>query len=141
MNYTVHGVQIDSSVGPRIQVSVDYVLGGRDSAPYARLFDSLDSLKASMRSVRVDEDHICQMQNDLAIRKRFTLPNVYLTDQDLAKLGLYVLGKQRFSAISAVEGLKLDSEGAERMERTRGLPSEERRAETIEAFARSRNRE
>jgi len=147
MNYRIHGVQIDSSVdssvGPRIQLSVDYdyMQGGRDSVPYAKVFDSLDSLTVSMRSVRVDEERISEMRNGLAIRKTFTLPNVYLTDQDLAKLGLYVLGNvpERFSAISAIEGLKLDSEGAERMERTQGLPSEERRAETIQAFAQSRN--
>jgi hypothetical protein len=81
------------------------------------------------------------MQNDLATRKNFTIPDVDLTDQDLAKLGLFVLGRQRFSAISAVEGLKLDSKGAERMERNQGLPSEERRAETIQAFTQLRNHE
>ena len=80
------------------------------------------------------------MQETLAAGKAFSLPNVYLTDKDLAKLGLYVLGKQRFSAISAVEGLSLDSEGEERLERTRGLSIEERRAETIQAFAYSEKR-
>jgi hypothetical protein len=141
MNFTIHGVQIDSNVGPpRILFSVDYMQGPRRAADNVT-FDSLDSLMVSMRSVRVDEERISKMQNDLATRKAFSLPDVYLTDQDLAKLGLFVLGEQRFSAISAVEGLKLDSEGAERMERTQGLPSEERRAETIEAFAQSRNRE
>ncbi|MGD1062210.1 MAG: hypothetical protein ABR860_03035 [Terracidiphilus sp.] len=140
MNFTIHGVQIDSSVGPRIQLSVDYMQGPGRAADYVT-FDSLDSLTVSMRSVRVDEERISKMQNDLATRKTFSLPDVYLTDQDLAKLGLFVLGRQRFSAISAVEGLQLDSEGTERVERTRGLPSEERRAETIHAFAQSRNRE
>ena len=121
--------------------SVDKMQSPLGAAPYVRTFDSLDSLTASMRSIDVDDEHIGKMQNRLATVKSFSLPDVYLTEQDLAKLGLFVLGKQRFSAISAVEGLKLDSEGAERMERTRGLPSEERRAETIQAFAQSRDRE
>ena len=93
-----------------------------------------------MRSINVDEERISKMQNDLATRNTFTLSDVYLTDQDIAKLGLFVLGKRRFAAISAVEGLKVDSDGVERMERTQGLPSEVRRAETIEAFAQLRNR-
>jgi hypothetical protein len=88
-----------------------------------------------MRSIEVGDEHIHKMQCELSSGKAFSLTEVWLTDAEVAKLGLYVLGKQRFSAISAVEGLKLDSEGAERMERTRGLPSEERRAETIQAFA------
>jgi hypothetical protein len=127
MNFRIHG-------------SVDYIQGPGRAADY-KIFDSLDSLTVSMRSVRVDEKDISTMQRGLAARKTFTLLDVPLTDQDLAKLGLFVLGKQRFSAISAVEGLKLGCEGAERMERTQGLPSEERRAETIQAFAQSRNRE
>lgn len=140
MNFRIHGVQIDSSVGTSIQLSVDYMQGPGRAAPYVP-FHTLDSLTAYIRSVGVDEERISKMQNDLATRKTFTLLDVPLTDQDLAGLGLFVLGKQRFSAISAVEGLKLDAEGAERMERTQGLPSEERRAETIQAFAQSRNRE
>jgi hypothetical protein len=140
MNYRIHGVQIDSSVGPSIQVSVDYMQGPGRAADY-KIFDSLESLTVTMRSVRVDEKDISTMQRGLAARRTFTLLDVPLTDQDLAKLGLFVLGKPRFSAISAVEGLKLNSEGAERLERTQGLPPEERRAETIQAFAQSRNRE
>jgi hypothetical protein len=141
MYYRIHGVQIDSSVGPPgIQLSVDYMQGTGRAADYVP-FDSLDELKAAMRSIGVGEERIGKMQKDLAARKTFTLPDVPLTDQELAKLGLFVLGKERFSAISAVEGLKLDSEGTERMERTQGLPFEERRAETIRAFAQSRNRE
>jgi hypothetical protein len=140
MNFRIHVLQIDSSSGPSFQFSVDYMRGPGRAADYV-MFDSLDSLTNSMRSVRVDEERISKMQNELATRKTSTVIDVDLTDQDLAKLGLFVLGKQRFSAISAVEGLKLDSEGAERMERTQGLPSEERRAETIQAFAQSRNRE
>jgi len=83
------------------------------------------------------------MQKILATGKSFSLPNVYLTDEDLGKLGFYVLGNvpERTSAISAVEGMKLDSEGVERLERTKGLPPEQRRAETIQAFAQSRNLE
>jgi hypothetical protein len=124
---------------------------GPGSATSYVTFDSLDSLTAYLRSIHVDEEHISEMQNVLATGKALSLQDVYLTDQDLEKLrfyvlekhGLYVLGNvpERSSAISAVEGLKLDAESAERIERTRGLPSEERRAETIEAFAQSRNRE
>jgi len=139
MNFRIHGVQVDSSVGPRIQVSVDYMQGPGRAADWV-MFDSLDSLTVSMRSINVDEERISKMQNDLATRNTFTLSDVYLTDQDIAKLGLFVLGKRRFAAISAVEGLKVDSDGVERMERTQGLPSEVRRAETIEAFAQLRNR-
>jgi len=122
--------------------SVANMQGSGGAAPYVT-FDSLESLTASMRSIHVHDEHIGEMQNFLATGKPFSLPSVYLTDEDLRKLGFYVLGNvpERTSAISAVEGLKLDSEGAERIERTRGLPPEERRAETIEAFARSRNRE
>lgn len=140
MNSRIHIVTIDSPVGPRFMFSVANMQGPGGAAPYVT-FDSLDSLTVSMRSINVDDEHISKMRNDLATRKTFSLPDVYLTDRDLAKLGLFVLGKQGFSAISAVEGLKLDAEGAERMERTQGLPSEERRAETIQAFAQSRNRE
>ena len=139
MNFRIHGVQVDSSVGSRIQVSVDYMQGPGRAADWV-MFDSLDSLTVSMRSINVDEERISKMQNDLATRNTFTLSDVYLTDQDIAKLGLFVLGKRRFAAISAVEGLKVDSDGVERMERTQGLPSEVRRAETIEAFAQLRNR-
>jgi hypothetical protein len=142
MYFWIHIVPSHSSVGPRFMFSVANMQGPGGSVPYVT-FDSLDSLAASMRSINVDDEHISEMQNVLATGEAFSLPNVYLTDQELAKLGLYVLGNvpERFSAISAVEGLKLDSEGAERTERTRGLPSEERRAETIQAFAQSRNRE
>jgi hypothetical protein len=140
MYFWIHIVPSHSPVGPRFMFSVANMLGPGGAAPYVT-FDSLDRLTSSMRSINVHDEHISEMENVLATGKAFSLPNVYLTDQDLAKLGLFVLGRQRFSAISAVEGLKLDSEGAERMERTRGLPPEERRAETIQAFAQSRNRE
>ena len=50
----------------------------------------------------------------------------------------YVLGKKAFAAISAIEGLKLQSESMERLERTCSLPPAERRAETIRAFVQSR---
>jgi len=143
MYFWIHIVPSHSSAGPRFMFSVANMQGPGGSVPYVT-FDSLDSLTAYMRSKNVDDEHIGEMQNVLATGKAFSLPNVYLTDQDLEGLGLYVLGNlpERSSAISAVEGLKLDSEGAERIERTRGrLPSEERRAETIQAFAHSRNRE
>jgi hypothetical protein len=122
--------------------SVANMQGPGGTVPYAT-FDSIDSLTASMRSIDINGEDICEMQRVLATGKAFSLPNVYLADQDLAKLGLYVLGNvpERLSAISAVEGLKLDSESVERLKRTNGLRPEERRAETIEAFAQSRNRE
>jgi hypothetical protein len=96
-----------------------------------------------MRSINVHDEHISEMENVLATGKSFSLPNVFLTDQDLNALGFYVLGNvpERASAISAIEGLKLDSEGMERLKRTNGLPPEERRAETIQAFRQSRNHE
>jgi hypothetical protein len=140
MYYWIHIVPSHSPTGPRFMFSVANMRGPGGSVPYVT-FDSVDSLTASMRSINVGEADISKMQNVLAIGKAFSLPNVSLSDQDLAKLGLFVLGKQKFSAISAVEGLKLDSEGAERMERTQDLPSEKRRAETIQAFVQSRNRE
>jgi hypothetical protein len=119
--------------------SVANMQGPGGSVPYVT-FDCLESLAVAMRSIKVHDEDITEMQNVLATGKAFSLPNVYFTDQDLANLGLYVLGNvpERSSAISAVEGLKLDSEGAERLERTNGLRPEERRAETIEAFAHSR---
>jgi hypothetical protein len=52
----------------------------------------------------------------------------------------YVLGRHRFAAITAIEGLKLSSEGEARLQRTRTLSPEQRRAETIRAFAESRKR-
>ncbi len=122
--------------------SVANMQGPGGSVPYVT-FDGLDSLTLSMRSINVHDEHISEMQDVLATGEAFSLPNVYLTDQDLKKLGLYVLGNvpERSSAISAVEGLKLDSESVERLKRTNRLRPEERRAETIEAFAESRNRE
>jgi len=114
-------------------------LGG--AVPYVT-FETLDELTTSLRSINVDEEDIDKMQKVLTIGEAFSLPNVYLTDDDLKKFGLYVLGNvpQRFSAISAVEGLKLDSESAERLERTNGLRPEARRAETIQAFEQLRKR-
>ena len=142
MYFWIHIVPSHSSAGPRFMFSVSNMQGSGGSVPYVT-FESLDRLTASMRSMNVHDEHIGEMQNILATGKAFSLPNVYLTDQDLAKLGLYVLGNipERFSAISAVEGLKLESEGAERVERTRGLPPDERRAQTIQAFTESRNHE
>jgi hypothetical protein len=52
----------------------------------------------------------------------------------------YVLGRNRFAAITAVEGLKLSRDGETRLERTRTLSPEQRRAETIRAFAETRKR-
>lgn len=142
MYFWIHVVPSRSPEGPRFMFSVANMQGPGGSVPYVT-FDSLDSLAASMRSIKVHDEHISEMRNVLATGRAFSLPNVHLTDQDLANLGLYVLGNvpERSSAISAVEGLKLDSEGVERLERTNGLRPEQRRAETIEAFAHSRNRE
>jgi len=142
MYFWIHIVPSHSSVGPRFMFSVANMEGPGGAVPYVT-FDSLDLLTVSMRSINVHDEHISEMQNVLATGKAFSLPDVYLTDQDLAKLGLYVLGNlpERSSAISAVEGLKLNSESVERLKRTQGLRPEERRAETIDAFAQSRNRE
>lgn len=142
MYFWIHVVPGHSPVGPRFMFSVANMQGPGGAAPYVT-FDSLDSLTISMRSINVHDGDISEMQNFLAAGKTFSLPNVYLTDRDLEKLGLYVLGNvpERLSAISAVEGLKLDSESVERLKRTNGLRPDERRAETIEAFAESRNRE
>lgn len=52
----------------------------------------------------------------------------------------YVLGRTRFAAITAVEGLKLGREGEARLERTRTLSQPQRRAETIRAFTDARKR-
>jgi hypothetical protein len=53
----------------------------------------------------------------------------------------FVLGSTSFAAITAVEGLKLRSGSEERLERTSCLPQEQRRAETIRAFAGKRIQE
>jgi hypothetical protein len=52
----------------------------------------------------------------------------------------YVLGRSRFAAITAVEGLKLSRAGEIRLQHTRTLSPEQRRAETIRAFSESRKR-
>jgi hypothetical protein len=52
----------------------------------------------------------------------------------------FVLGSKSFAAITAVEGLKLRSASEERLERTSCLSQEQRRAETIRAFAGVRTR-
>jgi len=143
MNFRIHIVPCPLPVGSRFMFSVADMQDPGGAVPYFT-FDSLDSLTIYMRSINVDDEHISEMESVLATGKHFSLPDVYLTDQNLEELGLYVLGNvpERSSAISAVEGLKLCAEGAERIERTRGrLPSGERRAETIQAFAQSRNRE
>ena len=50
----------------------------------------------------------------------------------------YVLGQGRFAAITAVEGLKLSRASEARLDRTRTLSAEQRRAETIRAFTETR---
>ena len=52
----------------------------------------------------------------------------------------YVVGKKGFAAISAIEGLNLHRDSAERLERNASLTFEERRAETIRAFVATRKR-
>lgn len=47
----------------------------------------------------------------------------------------YVLGRARFAAITAIEGLKLTTDAESRLERTRSLPPELRRAEIIRAYS------
>lgn len=47
----------------------------------------------------------------------------------------YVLGRSRFAAITAIEGLKLTRDAEERLDRTRTLSPELRRAETLRAFS------
>lgn len=52
----------------------------------------------------------------------------------------YVVGRPGFAAISTVEGLKLTREAEERLQRTRALPPDQRRAETIRVFVENRKR-
>ena len=92
MYFWIHIVPSHSPVGPRFMFSVANMQGPGGAVPYVT-FDSLDSLTVSMRSINVDDEHISKMQNVLATGKAFSLPNVHLTDQDLTKLGLFVLGK------------------------------------------------
>ncbi len=142
MYFWIHIVPSHSPVGPRFMFSVANMQGPGGAAPYVT-FNSLDSLKVCLRSINVHDEHISEMQQVLTAGNAFSLQNVYLTDENLRKLGLYVLGNvpERVSAISAVEGMELDSEGVERLKRTNGRRPEERRAETIQAFEQSRNRE
>jgi hypothetical protein len=141
MYFWVHIVPSRSPSEPRFMFSVANMQGPGGAAPYLT-FETMDNLTSSLRSIGVHEEHIGEMQRVLATGHAFSLPNVYLTDEDLKKLGLYVLGNvpERFSAISAVEGMRLETESAERLERTIGLRPEERRAETIRAFRQLRKR-
>lgn len=52
----------------------------------------------------------------------------------------FVLGREKFAAISAVEGLKLTPEGEKRLKETEALSPEERRAVILRAFAEYRKR-
>jgi len=141
MYFWVHIVPSRSPIGPRYMFSVANMQGPGGSVPYLT-FETLESLTATLRSINVREEHFGEMQKVLATGEAFSLPNVYLTDENLRKIGLYVLANvpERVPAISAVEGLKLSSESAERLERTNGLQPEERRAETIQAFQQLRKR-
>jgi hypothetical protein len=51
----------------------------------------------------------------------------------------FVLGRKRLSAITALEGLKLSLTSEQRLNGTETLPPEERRAETIRAYAGSKS--
>jgi hypothetical protein len=52
----------------------------------------------------------------------------------------FVLGREKFAAITAVEGLKLTREGELRLERTEGLPFEQRLDAVIRAHGGDRKR-
>lgn len=142
MYFWVHIVPSHSPTGPRFMFSVAGMQGPGGAVPHVT-FNSLDSLTACLRSINVHNEHINEMQDVLSAGRSFSLPNVHLTDKNLRELGLYVLGNvpERVSAISAVEGLKLDSKGVERLENNSRRRPEERRAETIQAFEQLRNRE
>ncbi len=105
MNFWIHVVPSRSPAGPRFMFSVADMQGPGGSVPYLT-FNSLESLSSRLRSIRVREEDIDKMQEVLVTGQAFSLPNVYLTDEDLRNLGLYVLGNvpERFTAISAVEG-------------------------------------
>jgi hypothetical protein len=141
MYFWIHIVPSRSPEGRRFMLSVANMAGPGGAAPYVT-FETLDSLTAYLRSIAVHEEHIDEMQRMLASGEAFSLPNVHLSDEDLRKIGLYILANlpERVPAISAVEGLKLSSESAERLERTKELKPEERRAETIQAFEQLRKR-
>ncbi|MGB6727706.1 MAG: hypothetical protein WBE74_17590 [Terracidiphilus sp.] len=141
MYFWIHIVPSRSPDGPRFMFSVANMAGAGGAAPYVT-FETLDSLEAYLRSIAVHEEHIDEMQRTLASGEAFSLPNVHLSDEDLRKIGLYVLANvpERVPAISAVEGLKLSSESTERLERTKDLKPEERRAKTIQAFEQLRKR-
>lgn len=141
MYFWIHIVPSRSPDGPRFMFSVANMAGPGGAAPYVT-FESLDSLAAYLRSIAVHEEHISEMKRMLASGEAFSLPSVHLSDEDLRKIGLYVLANlpERVPAISALEGLTLSSESAERLERTSGLPPAERRAETIQAFEQLRKR-
>jgi hypothetical protein len=141
MYFWIHIVPSRSPDGPRFMFSVANMADSGGATPYVT-FETLNNLAAYLRSIAVDEEHIDEMQRMLSSGKAFSLPNVHLSDEDLRKIGLYVLANlpERVPAISAVEGLKLSSESAERLERTNGLKPEERRAETIQAFEQLRKR-
>ena len=141
MYFWIHIVPSRSPSGPRFMFSVANMAGQGGSVPYLT-FETVDSLASTLRSIDIHEEHISEMQKVLATGEPFSLPNVHLTDECLRELGFYVLGNvpERSAAISAVEGLKLEPEGAERLERNQRLRPEARRAETIRAFEQLRKR-
>jgi len=141
MYFWIHIVPSRSPFGPRFMFSVANMAGKGGAAPSAT-FGAIGDLAVHLRSIHVHERDIDEMERLLSSGEPFSLPNVYLTDEDLKNLGLYVLGNvpQRSSAISAVEGISLSSEAAQRLERTNGLLPEARRAETIQAFEELRKR-
>lgn len=44
------------------------------------------------------------------------------------------LGAKAYAAIAAVEGLRLDEAGRKRLDKTKGLPGDQRRAEVLRAY-------
>ncbi|HEY1498061.1 MAG TPA: hypothetical protein VGF88_00650 [Acidobacteriaceae bacterium] len=52
----------------------------------------------------------------------------------------FVLGREKFAAITAVEGLRLTPDGEKRLKETESLRPEERRAAILRAYAEYRKR-
>lgn len=126
-----------SPQGPPYMLSVTKMEGPGGPAPYVT-FQSLDALEAAVRSIPIGEQHIQAMLRVVQTGDPFDLPNLQLTVEDIARLGLYVIGKDAFAAISAVEGLVLHPESEKRLNETEDLSPEERRASTIETFVKMR---
>jgi hypothetical protein len=68
-------------------LSASSMQGPGGAIPYVT-FEHLDDLTAALRSINVHKEHIDEAQTALAAGEAFSIPNVLLTDEDLAKLGL-----------------------------------------------------